>query len=139
MDVNKKVVDALKEIFPKIDKLQGMVLWGLVVNTDVTMPDGTDVSGSFRWWGARIADVTGEGNYLTYYMSSTFLTDIDDIERELMDKLQSAGWTLKEYITYCSKCGGRIGKWEPKALNIKEGNVYCVDCMVDNNEEEMGS
>jgi len=30
------------------------------VNRDVYLPDGEEISGSFRWWGARIAEAVGK-------------------------------------------------------------------------------
>ena len=103
---NAEIIDALKILFPHMNETQGKILWGNVINKDVSMPNGKDAGSSFRRWGRIIADVTGEGDYLTYYMAYGMLQHVfktlgikdafDLMEQEILETLKEAGWTITE-------------------------------------------
>ncbi len=138
------VVDEIKKSLPNIGSDDGEILWGLVVNRDVKLPSGQIVSGSFRWWGARIAEAVGEGDYLDYYMSSTFRKMIleaiepglyDRLESEMKSDLESKGWEFIEDIVICDRCGKPIERFAPKLFSIKTGETLCTDCGLDEDKE----
>ena len=114
------------------------------MNRDITLPDGRDASGSFRWWGARIAEAVGEGDYLDYYMSASLTKNmlsimvseeyVKGLEDGIEQSLLTAGWKIEESYVYCGTCGKKIGRWEPKAFNIQTGETQCVDCSLGDKE-----
>ena len=99
------IVNIYKEIFPNLTQYEGCILWGILKNKTVKDKHGKEMSGTFRYIGDIISQVTGEGDYLTYYMSDrvtkmmleTIGVDCRAIERRLLAKLENAGVTIEEY------------------------------------------
>ena len=135
------VLEAINEALPGLDSTQGKIFWGLVVNRNIKIPNGEVISGSFRWWGARIAEAVGDGDYLDYYMSSGFLKMIlevvepgkyEKMEKELQEKLENSGWEFIENIVICGDCGKKISRFGIKGINLREGKTLCSDCLLQN-------
>jgi len=98
----ERIESTLREIFPSLSELEGKLLWGIFRNANVYDKDGKRLGGSFRYNGARIAAVTGIGDYLTYYCSDSFVkmamaaigADPQPIIDGLTKRLTDAGVTI---------------------------------------------
>lgn len=75
----------LKKVFPNLTKWEGKIIWYLIKNRSLIV-DGEDISGSFRYNGACISEVVGDGtNYMDFYMSSPQFDFFDDEDMYLMN------------------------------------------------------
>ena len=105
--MNEKYIEELRKTFPNgLDKFEGQILWGLLINSDVYTPDGDEVGASFRGTGKVMAELVGEGDYLDYYMQNNLIKhllksigfDADKLESDLKEKLDNDGWRIEEII-----------------------------------------
>ena len=127
---SRYVIDFLRSFLDKHferTKEVGKALWTVVAGEEILFP-GLDkpYRATWRFWGGLIAEAIGEGDYGTYYCAFQYKNS--DLARQIHEKLIEEGVKFVTKPPYCSKCGREIGKWEPKAVDLRTGEVLCVKC-----------
>lgn len=139
-EASRRVVEFLKSFLEKHFKLNievGRALWTVVAGETILFPGLNEpYRATFRFWDGLIAEVIGEGDYLTYYCSYEYIDS--DLAKQIREKLIEEGVKFVTKPLHCAKCGREIGKWEPKAIDLNTGQILCTECALRSDSNSGG-